>query len=76
LIYSWKLFCGNIFFFFFRSGVTVVNFALQTIPEEKVRRIKMGRTCWPNTTADNSVPEDVDKACIDIGAVWAVAESC
>jgi hypothetical protein len=47
------------FFYFFRLGVTVVNFILQTTPEEKITIIKFRRTCWANTTADNSVPEDV-----------------
>jgi hypothetical protein len=35
-------FTKTIFFqFLLRSGVTVVNFVLQTIPEEKITRIKI-----------------------------------
>jgi hypothetical protein len=43
-------------------GVNGVNFVLQTTPEEKNLRIKIGWTCWPNTTADNSVPEDIGQS--------------
>jgi hypothetical protein len=28
-------------------------------PRRKITRIKIGFTCWPNTTADNSVLEDI-----------------
>jgi hypothetical protein len=49
LIYPSKLFCRNTFnfftnilFYFFRSGVTVVDFVLLTTPEEKISRIKIG----------------------------------
>jgi hypothetical protein len=47
----WNL-LTNVFFQFFRSMVTAVKFVLQTTPEEKIRRIKIGWTCWPNITAD------------------------
>jgi hypothetical protein len=33
---------------------------LLTTPEKKM--INTGRMCWPNTTADNSVPEDIGQS--------------
>jgi hypothetical protein len=66
LTYPLKLFCRHIcdlpttfFFKFFHSGIIVVKIVLQTTSEEKVARIKIGGTCWPNTTTDNSVSEDI-----------------
>jgi hypothetical protein len=57
-------------------GITVVIFALQTTTDKKITRIKIRRTYWPKTSPDDFVLEDIGQASLDIGAVWAVAESC
>jgi hypothetical protein len=47
---------------FFLSGLTVVNFLLQTTPEEKIARINIGKSCCPNTTADNFASKDTGQS--------------
>jgi hypothetical protein len=41
------------------TGVTFVNFCFLNNPGEKITRIKIRQTCWPNTTADDYVPENI-----------------
>jgi hypothetical protein len=52
----------NIFFKIFRLGVTVANFVFRTTAKEKITWIKIRRKRWPNTTADNFVPEDIGQS--------------
>jgi hypothetical protein len=66
LIYHLKLFWG----------VTLVNLALQTTPQKKKSQgVRSGERA-------SHVPQLIilsptsDKACIDIRAAWAVAQSC
>jgi hypothetical protein len=85
LIYHLKLFCRNICFSLWKvsfvplggGGGAVIHFVLQTIPELKVMRIKIKWTCCPNTTADNSFPEDNGQSMhrYDVYAAWTVSES-
>jgi hypothetical protein len=42
----------NIFFYFFCSGITVVNFVCRTAPEEKITRIKIR---WRNSHAQTAL---------------------
>jgi hypothetical protein len=56
-------------------GVTLVNLVLQTTPPKKSQGVRLGER-------PSQVPQLIilsstsDKACIDIRAVWAVAQSC
>jgi hypothetical protein len=64
--------------FSFRSSVRWLLFwtLLQTTPEEKIRRINIGWTCWPNTTADNSLLEHIGQSLHRHTCNGALAESC
>ena len=64
------------FKFFFCSRVIAVNVVLQTTPEEKITRIRSGEHAGQIPLLIILSPKTLDKACIDICAVWAVAESC
>jgi hypothetical protein len=64
--------CEYFLLFFIRSGVTVVNFALQTTPEEK----NSGERAGQKPLLIILSPKTSGKAGIDILAVWTVAESC
>jgi hypothetical protein len=80
LIYHLNLSCRNtgnfptnISFYFFRSGVTVVNFVLQTTPKEKITRIKIGERARQIPLLIILSLKSSDKACTDIRAVWVLA---
>jgi hypothetical protein len=57
------------------SGVTVVNVVLQTTAEGNITRIKIRLSASQISVLIILSPKASDKACIDIRAVWAVAES-
>jgi hypothetical protein len=82
-MHRWKMFCRNIcsfsvniFFQFSCLWFTVERSSFKQPQKKKIARIKIGWLCWPNTTADNSVPEDLRQSLHRHCAVWAVAESC
>jgi hypothetical protein len=47
-------------------------------PEVKITRSKTGWTCWPNTTADNSVPEGIRQSLYryscSVGSSWVLSK--
>jgi hypothetical protein len=69
----------NIVFQFFNSGLTLVNFALQTTSEGKTYRLRTGEHAGQIPLLITLALKTMDKAYIDICAMWAVlslAETC
>jgi hypothetical protein len=64
------------YFLYFHLGVSVVNFALQTTPEEKTQGLGSGERAVKITTADNSVPEYIGQSLHRYTCSRAVSESC
>jgi hypothetical protein len=81
LIYPLKLICRNLQFpheCFLLILILFRGYCCKLCPsnsqEEKIKRIKIRWTCWPNITADNSVTKDIGQSLLrytcSVGSSW------
>jgi hypothetical protein len=85
LIYTFTLSCRNIYnfptniFLVLPFGGYCYTCCPSKKPLKKKSRIKVGWTCWPNTTTDNSVPEDngqsLQRHTCSVGSSWVLFKS-